>query len=76
MASAIDAVAAGIARALEERGALPSAAPDPIALALAEAARAARWDVVAALARELEARRLAAAGNVVALDSERRRREK
>jgi class 3 adenylate cyclase len=49
------------------RGALAASAtaeraPDPIAVALAsalaEAARAARWDIVAQLAKELEARRL------------------
>jgi hypothetical protein len=35
---------------------------DALAFALARAADAARWDVVAQLARELEARRLEAAG--------------
>jgi hypothetical protein len=40
---------------------------DALAVALAEASKAGRWDVVAMLARELEARRLEAAGNVVAL---------
>lgn len=42
-----------------------------LARALDGAARAERWDVVAQLARELEARRLAASGNVVALDVKR-----
>lgn len=40
-----------------------------LADALSKAAVAERWDVVALLARELEARRLAAAGNVVAIDT-------
>lgn len=40
---------------------------DPLERALGLAAAAGRWDVVAQLARELEARRLAAAGNVVVL---------
>ena len=44
-----------------------------LANALSEATRAARWDVVAQLARELEARRMArAAPNVVAIDREGR----
>ena len=38
-----------------------------LSTALTEAAAAGRFDVVAQLAREIEARRLAAAGNVVAL---------
>lgn len=50
---------------------------DPIEAALATAldgaAKAARWDVVAQLARELEARRLARKPNVVDLDARRRR---
>ena len=52
---------------------------DVVEAALAEALRGAtaagRWEVVAQLARELEARREARAG-VVKLDSERRRRER
>ena len=45
-----------------------------LAKALEQAASAARWDIVSQLARELEARRLAArAGNVVALDPNKRR---
>jgi hypothetical protein len=51
--------------------------PDPVELALADAIKkasdAGRFDVVAQLARELEARRLASAGNVVPLDSAKRR---
>lgn len=39
-------------------------AGDPLERALVLAAEAGRFDVVAALARELEARRLASAGNV------------
>jgi hypothetical protein len=35
------------------------------------AAKAGRWDVVSQLAKELEARRLASAGNVVAFDRAR-----
>jgi hypothetical protein len=60
----------------------PAAAPlpdatttpeDALALALARASAAGRWDVVATLASELQARRLAAAG-VPALDQARARR--
>jgi hypothetical protein len=47
-----------------------------LARALGQAAAAGRFDVVAQLARELEARRLARAGNVVRLgDAARRPRE-
>ena len=42
------------------------------ARALGAAAAAGRFDVVAQLARELEARRLARAGNVVRIDAMRR----
>jgi hypothetical protein len=45
-----------------------------LARALAQAAEAGRFDVVAQLARELEARRLARAGNVVRLQDERDKR--
>jgi hypothetical protein len=45
-----------------------------LARGLAEASAAGRWDVVAQLARELEARRTARAGNVVLLESQRRMR--
>jgi hypothetical protein len=38
-----------------------------LAVALERASAAGRWDVVAILAKELEARRLEAAGNVVAI---------
>jgi hypothetical protein len=41
-----------------------------LAFALAEAAKAGRWDIVAQLARELEARRLEGAG-LVELDATR-----
>jgi hypothetical protein len=46
-----------------------------LAEALVQAAGAGRFDVVAQLARELEARRLARAGNVVRLADERAKRE-
>jgi hypothetical protein len=42
-----------------------------LAAAVAEASRAGRWDVVAQLARELEARRVARAENVVELRGRR-----
>ena len=45
-----------------------------LARAIDRASAAERWDVVAQLARELEARRLAAAGNVVSINSSKRRR--
>jgi hypothetical protein len=45
-----------------------------LAGALAKAADAGRFDVVAQLARELEARRLARVGNVVTLDAKARKR--
>jgi hypothetical protein len=48
---------------------------EALAEALARAAEADRFDVVAQLARELEARRLARAGNVVPLIVERGRRK-
>jgi hypothetical protein len=53
--------------------------PDPVEVALAEAlsnaSDAGKWDVVAQLARELEARRKASnADNVVRLEAERRTR--
>jgi hypothetical protein len=54
---------------------LETTAADPVEAALAQAlalaANAGRFDVVAQLARELEARRLARAGNVVTLDGRR-----
>ncbi len=43
---------------------VPAHVDDALAEALRGAAAAGRWDVVALLARELEARRLASAGNV------------
>jgi hypothetical protein len=42
-----------------------------LALALDRASEAGRFDVVALLAKELEARRMARAGNVVRLDATR-----
>jgi hypothetical protein len=47
-----------------------------LAGALAHAADAGRFDVVAQLAKELEARRLARAGNVVPFGGERRNRKR
>ena len=43
-----------------------------LANAISEAVAAGKFDVVGQLCRELEARRLARAGNVVAIDSKRR----
>ena len=45
-----------------------------LARALAQAAEAGRFDVVAQLAKELEARRLGRMGNVVALPTKTRQR--
>jgi len=45
-----------------------------LSIALCRAAEAGRFDVVAQLARELEARRLALANNVVAIDPKVRKR--
>jgi ApbE superfamily uncharacterized protein (UPF0280 family) len=39
----------------------PKSIEDALATAIAEASKAGRWDIVAQLARELEARRLSAA---------------
>ena len=47
-----------------------------LARALEGAAAAGRFDVVAQLAKELEARRLARAGNVTSFDAARRARRK
>lgn len=62
-------------------GTLPDDSPasvDPVEASLAgaldRASAAGRWDVVAQLARELEARRLASTPNVVSLDAAERRR--
>jgi hypothetical protein len=49
---------------------VPATIEDALAGAVGEAARAGRWDVVAQLARELEARRVASAG-VPTLDDRR-----
>lgn len=53
-----------VARVLAHEVASSKEAGDPLERALVLAAEAGRFDVVAALARELEARRLASAGNV------------
>ena len=50
----------------------PDAVDAMLAKALGEAAAAGRFDVVAQLAKELEARSLARAGNVVTFDTARR----
>jgi hypothetical protein len=55
-----------------------SASADPVEAAISQAlyraAEAGRFDLVAQLARELEARRLSRADNVVALDAKGRQR--
>jgi integrase len=50
----------------------PTTTVHALALALERASAAGRWDLVTLLARELEARRLEAAGNVVPLEARRR----
>ena len=55
-------------------GPLAECTEGPLEEALRLAARAGRWDVVAALAKELEERRHADAGNVVALTPKAKRR--
>ena len=60
--------------AADAEGAGPASGPSSaIAKALELAAEAGRWDVVAQLGKELEARRLARSGNVVALPVSPRR---
>jgi hypothetical protein len=63
-------------RSLDHRGGPPQRGADPVEAALAAALDRAsadgRYDVVIQLARELEARRTARAGNVVRLEDERR----
>jgi hypothetical protein len=54
----------------------PDVVEAALARALDRASEAGRFDVVAQLARELEARRLARAVNVVRLDAARRPRER
>jgi hypothetical protein len=54
-------------------GPVANAVETALARALEAAAAAGRFDVVAQLARELEARRLARSSNVVSLDRSRRR---
>ena len=54
-------------------GEAPESVEDALAVALAAASAAGRWDVVAQLARELEARRLAASGAVDLADERARR---
>lgn len=65
-------------RSLDHRVGQPEREADPVetalAVALDRASAAGRYDVVIQLARELEARRTARAGNVVRLDDERARR--
>ena len=62
------AVAEGAAESLP----IPGGVEAVLAAALERASVAGRWDVVAQLARELEARRLAASPNVVTLPARRR----
>jgi hypothetical protein len=50
----------------------PVTVEDALAQALSLAARAQRWDIVAQLARELEARRLAASGVTSLADARKR----
>jgi hypothetical protein len=52
----------------------PGSVEDALAMALEGATAAGRWDVVAQLAKELEARRLARTPNVVAFDTKTRQR--
>lgn len=69
-----------MSRELSETRRLSALLPetDVVVASLAEAIKRAtsaeRWDVVAQLARELEARRIASAGKVVALGSGRAKR--
>jgi hypothetical protein len=63
--SARDLVASG-----PNKSTLRGSVEDMLAVALARASEAGRWDIVGQLARELEARRLASAG-VVQLDATR-----
>lgn len=58
-------------RAAAEPAAVGGDVVASLALALARAAEAGRWDVVALLAKELEARRLANLPNVVAIGAKR-----
>jgi hypothetical protein len=53
-------------------GANGDAVEEALARALGEATAAGKWDVVSQLARELEARRLVRAGNVVSLRDRKR----
>lgn len=70
------------ARPRDDRPAVqePVHVDDPVetalAAALTEAAKAGRFDVVGALAKELESRRLARAANVISLDDARARRRR
>jgi hypothetical protein len=68
----------GLDRSLDRRDSPLERAADPVeaalAMALDRASAAGRYDVVIQLARELEARRLARAGNVVRLQDEREKR--
>jgi hypothetical protein len=60
-------------RAKPEPASAADAVEIALAVALTEATAAHRWEVVVQLARELEARRLAHAANVIILDPRRRR---
>jgi hypothetical protein len=65
---------AGESTALPRSAAASDAVEEALARAVTLASAAGRFDVVAQLARELEARRLAQAGNVVTLSEQRARK--
>ncbi len=68
----VPAASSGDSAAKSDSPAYPSVG-DGVEEALRAASFAGRWDLVAALARELEARRLASSSNVVAIDRAKRR---
>jgi hypothetical protein len=61
---------ASVAQALAQES-IPASVEDAIAFALSEASKSQRWDVVALLAKELEARRLAGSNVVNIADAKR-----
>ncbi len=70
-----DLATPGDAKQPDVSAALPAEPVEVVlARALSRAADAGRWDIVTQLAKELEAMRLAHAGNVVRLDDHERRR--
>jgi hypothetical protein len=60
-------------QALDQSACIPHTIESALATALIDAAKAGRWDIVAQLAKELEARRLANEPNVVTLEGLRNR---